>query len=269
MEHEHRARKRFGQNFLHDPIVIDRIVRSINPKADDKVVEIGPGLGAITMPVLERVNQLHVVEIDRDVRAILEQKFVVERSKDELVIHGADALKFQMSDITTEARSLRIIGNLPYNISTPLIFKLMEQLHLIKDMHFMLQREVVDRMAAEPGNKQYGRLGVMLAPYCNVSGLFDVGPGAFNPPPKVWSSIVRLEPWETPPFEITNHELYADVVKAAFGQRRKTLRNSLKPLIDAEQLTAIGINPTSRPEILSPEDFAAIANHLAILSSKE
>lgn len=263
---QHRARKRFGQNFLHDPIVIDRIVRSINPKANDNVVEIGPGLGAITMPVLDLVDQLHVVEIDRDVRAILEQKFVVERAKDQLIIHGADALKFKMSEITSEERSLRIIGNLPYNISTPLIFKLMEQLDLIKDMHFMLQREVVDRMAAAPGNKQYGRLSVMLAPYCDVTALFDVGPGAFNPPPKVWSSIVRLEPWETPPFNIVDHTLFADVVMAAFGQRRKTLRNSLKPLITSEQLEKIGINPTARPEILAPADFAAISNHLAILS---
>lgn len=264
---EHRARKRFGQNFLHDPIVIDRIVRSINPKAEDKVVEIGPGLGAITMPVLELVDQLHVVEIDRDVRAILEQKFVVERSKDELIIHGADALKFDMTDISTTERSLRIIGNLPYNISTPLIFRLMAQRHLIKDMHFMLQREVVDRMAASPGNKQYGRLGVMLAPYCDVTALFDVGPGAFNPPPKVWSSIVRLEPWETPPFQIDDHQLYADVVMLAFGQRRKTLRNSLKPLLDSTQLESIGINPTARPEVLSPAEFAAIANYLAKLGA--
>jgi 16S rRNA (adenine1518-N6/adenine1519-N6)-dimethyltransferase len=264
---EHRARKRFGQNFLHDPVVIDRIVRSINPKADDKIVEIGPGLGAITAPILELVDQLHVVEIDRDVRAILEQKFVVERAKDQLVIHGTDALKFQMADISTEKRSLRIIGNLPYNISTPLIFKLMAQRHLIKDMHFMLQREVVDRMVAAPGNKQYGRLGVMLAPYCNVSGLFDVGPGAFKPPPKVWSSIVRLEPWATPPFEISDHQLYADVVMLAFGQRRKTLRNSLKPVLDSTQIESIGINPTARPEVLSAAEFAAIANHLAILNA--
>ena len=265
---EHRARKRFGQNFLHDPIVIDRIVRSINPKADDAMVEIGPGLGAITQPVLELVDQLNVIEIDRDVRAILEQKFVVERANDQLVIHGADALKFDMTSISTTENSLRVIGNLPYNISTPLIFKLMEQRHLIKDMHFMLQREVVDRMAAESGSKQYGRLGVMLAPYCEVTALFDVGPGAFNPPPKVWSSIVRLEPWRTAPFEIQDHQLYADVVMAAFGQRRKTLRNSLKPLIDSDSLENLGINPTTRPESLEPAEFAAIANQLAILSEK-
>ena len=258
----HQARKRFGQHFLRDPGVIGRIVAAIAPQPQDRMVEIGPGLGAITVPLLARLRELHAVEIDRDAIRHLRD---LTGNDPRLHIHSADVLRFSLADIHFDARPagerLRLVGNLPYNISTPLLFHLIEQRQLILDMHFMLQKEVVDRMAAAPGSEHYGRLTVMLAPWLRVEPLFDVGPGAFRPPPKVISTVVRLTPHATPlPIDEPRH--YAAVVAAAFSQRRKTLRNSLRPLLEAEDIVATGIDPSLRAEVLAPSQFAALGARL-------
>jgi 16S rRNA (adenine1518-N6/adenine1519-N6)-dimethyltransferase len=249
----HQARKRFGQHFLHDPGVIGRIVAAIAPQPQDRMVEIGPGLGALTVPLLARLNELHAVEIDRDAIRHLRE---LTGDDPRLHIHSADVLKFSLSHIY-EGERLRLVGNLPYNISTPLLFHLIEQRERILDMHFMLQKEVVDRMAAAPGSEHYGRLTVMLAPWVRVEPQFDIGPGAFRPPPKVISTVVRLTPHETP-LQIGEHRHYAAVVAASFSQRRKTLRNSLKSLLETEDIVAAGIDPSLRPEVLSPAQFVAL-----------
>jgi 16S rRNA (adenine1518-N6/adenine1519-N6)-dimethyltransferase len=254
-----RARKRFGQHFLHDGATIERIVEAIGPTADDPLVEIGPGLGAITLPLLRKVNSLDVVEIDRD--AIRELRVKTANST-ALRIHEADALRFEFSSLMTAGRRLRIIGNLPYNISTPLLFRLIEQLPCVDDMHFMLQREVVERIVASPGDDAYGRLTVMLAPHVKARALFDIGPQAFTPRPKVTSTFFQLTPLNTPPFVIDDVDDYARVVAAAFSQRRKTLRNALKILLSETEITAAGIDPSLRAEVLSPGDFAALASQL-------
>jgi 16S rRNA (adenine1518-N6/adenine1519-N6)-dimethyltransferase len=261
----HQPRKRFGQHFLHDPGVIGRIVAAIAPEPHHRMVEIGPGLGALTVPLLARLEQLHAIEIDRDAIRHLRE---LTGNDPRLHIHSADVLDFSLRDIyESEApasgtdRALRLVGNLPYNISTPLLFHLIEQRDCIRDMHFMLQKEVVDRMAAAPGSEHYGRLTVMLAPWVRVEPLFDIGPGAFRPPPKVISTVVRLTPHQTP-MDVGEPRHFAAVVGAAFSQRRKTLRNALKPLLAAEEIVAAGIDPGLRAEVLSPADFIALGRQL-------
>ncbi|WP_129774979.1 16S rRNA (adenine(1518)-N(6)/adenine(1519)-N(6))-dimethyltransferase RsmA [Peristeroidobacter soli] len=254
----HQARKRFGQHFLHDPGVIGRIVAAIAPQPQDRMVEIGPGLGALTVPLLARLNELHAVEIDRDAIRHLQE---ITGNDPRLHIHSADVLEFSFAHIY-EGERLRLVGNLPYNISTPLLFHLIAQRERILDMHFMLQKEVVDRMAAAPGSEHYGRLTVMLAPWVRVEPLFDIGPGAFKPPPRVVSTVVRLTPHEQP-LAIGDPRHYSTVVGAAFSQRRKTLRNSLKSFLDAEDIVAAGIDPGLRAEVLSPAQFVALSSRLA------
>ena len=252
----HRARKRFGQNFLHDTNVIQRIINSLKPKEGDRIVEIGPGLGALTEPLIEAAGKIEVVEIDRDLVERLQNRF----SSDVLQIHSGDALKFDFKEVAGETDKLRIIGNLPYNISTPLLFHLMEQLDCIQDIHCMLQKEVIERMAAGPGDKDYGRLSIMLQYHCKVTKLFNVGPGAFNPPPKVESAVARLVPHKSPPVKVNDYKLFSQMVNQAFTQRRKTLRNALKNYLSSEQIEAVGVNPGARPETLSLEEFAKLSN---------
>jgi len=254
----HRARKRFGQHFLHDRRVIDNIIDTIAPLPDEHLVEIGPGLGAITFPLLDRIPSFDAVEIDRDAIRHLRE---ASDGRGELRIHEADVLNFDFSTLST-GRKLRLVGNLPYNISTPLLFKLIDQRELFVDMHFMLQKEVVDRMAARAGDDDYGRLSVMLAPWLSVEPLFDIGPGAFRPPPRVTSTFVRLKPHAAPPFVLNDLRKFSSVVAAAFSQRRKTLRNSVKPLLSEEQIIQAGIDPGARAEVISPAGFAALADQI-------
>jgi 16S rRNA (adenine1518-N6/adenine1519-N6)-dimethyltransferase len=260
-----RAKKRFGQHFLHDPGTIDRILRAIAPQQGDRLVEIGPGRGAITVPLLDAARALDVVEIDRDVVPELER-----RCKDhgELRVHLADALEFDFRALRGDGPRLRLVGNLPYNVSTPLLFHFLDQLDAVSDMHFMLQKEVVTRMAARPGGKEYGRLTVMLAPRVRVEPLFDIGTGAFSPPPKVVSTFFALRPHEQPPFDIGDANAYARVVAAAFAQRRKTLRNSLSGLLGPDRIAAAGVDATARPETLAPAQFAALARELAAVGGR-
>lgn len=259
----HRARKRFGQNFLSDPNIIRKIIDGIRPQPGELMVEIGPGLGAMTDPLIERLGHLHVVEIDRDLIARLHERYTAEQ----LTVHEGDALKFDFASLCAGVegggeRSLRIVGNLPYNISTPILFHVMEHAEAVKDMHFMLQKEVVDRMAAEPGSKTYGRLSVMLQAVCRVTPLFDVPPGAFTPPPKVDSAVVRLVP--RPPGEagVKDAAHFARTVAAAFSQRRKTLRNSLSTVCDAEAIRAAGIDPGARAEAVAVDAYITLSNQL-------
>lgn len=253
----HTARKRFGQNFLNDAYVIDRIIAAINPTDDDFMVEIGPGLGALTEPVCEQVNALTVIELDRDLaKRLRHHPFHANK----LTVIEQDALTMDFTTLPTEGKPLRVFGNLPYNISTPLMFHLFSFAGAVKDMHFMLQKEVVNRLAAGPGNKNYGRLSVMAQYYCHVIPVLNVPPGAFVPPPKVDSAVVKLVPHKTPPVEVTSAKTLERVCAQAFNQRRKTIRNSLKEVIDADSLTQLGIDPSQRAEALSLKDFAAIAN---------
>lgn len=254
---KHRARKRFGQHFLHDPGVIARIIDAINPRPGEQLIEIGPGRGALTVPLLDRLDKLEVVELDRDVIPLLRASC---EGRGELAIHNVDALRFDFSTLADTAESLRIVGNLPYNISTPLLFHLLGQDTEIRDMHFMLQKEVVTRMAAGPGNKDYGRLTVMLATACRVEPLFDIGPGAFSPPPKVRSTFVRLTPWESPPFPLADRAAFAALVSRAFSKRRKTLRNALSGLLDESGIVAAACDPSARPETVEPAGFARLAH---------
>jgi 16S rRNA (adenine1518-N6/adenine1519-N6)-dimethyltransferase len=249
-----RARKRFGQHFLHDQRVITRIIDAVAPTQDQRVVEIGPGLGALTLPLLARIPTLDVIEIDRDAIRELRAQFPDEQ----LRIHEGDVLDFDLGALRGNGPRLRLVGNLPYNISTPLLFKLIAQREHIEDMHFMLQKEVVDRMAAKPDTADYGRLTVMLAPWVSVESLFDIGPGAFRPPPRVTSSVARLRPHATP-FVIHNQEIFSRVVAASFAQRRKTLRNALRGLLTDSAIARAGIDPGLRGETLSPADFARLA----------
>jgi 16S rRNA (adenine1518-N6/adenine1519-N6)-dimethyltransferase len=253
----HRPRKRFGQNFLHDPVIIQRIIQAISPQPGDNMVEIGPGQGAITAELLPLVKRMHAIELDRDLVQPLTQRCT---GLGELVIHNVDALKFDFNALATPDTPLRIVGNLPYNISTPLLFHVLEQSANIQDMHFMLQKEVVERMAAAPGSKTYGRLSVMLQTRAEVTSLFHIGPGAFNPPPKVDSAFVRLQPWDSSPYGIDDWNTFSRVVSQAFSQRRKTLRNSLRQLIPAERIAAAGLDPGVRAEQLGVSEFAILAN---------
>jgi 16S rRNA (adenine1518-N6/adenine1519-N6)-dimethyltransferase len=259
-----QVRKRFGQHFLHDRNVIRRIVDTIAPAPGERLVEIGPGRGALTWDLLERAKELDVIEIDRDLAAALRTD---RRAGDVLKVHVQDALKMDFIKLRNGAAPLRIVGNLPYNISTPLLFRLLEQSPAIADMHFMLQKEVVDRMTAKPSTKEYGRLTVMLAAVADAKRMFDVGPGAFQPKPKVWSSIVKVTPVQQPRFAIGHEGAFRQVVSAAFSARRKTLRNGLKTLLSGEQIEACGIDPQLRPETLTPEQFGLLAASFSQLYS--
>ena len=258
----HRARKRFGQHFLHDPGVIGRIVAAIEPQPDDRIVEIGPGLGALTVPLLTRVRELHAIEIDRDAIHHLRS---LTADAPALHIHYADVLNFDVASLR-DARRLRIVGNLPYNISTPLLFRLIEQRDAVLDMHFMLQKEVVDRMAARAGGEHYGRLTVMLAPWLRIEPLFDIGPGAFRPPPQVVSTFVRLKPLAQP-LRIDRSAPVRGSGRRGLFQRRKTLRNALKPLLNQAEIAAAGIDPGVRGEVIAASGFAALAAQLALKSA--
>ncbi|MGH8517661.1 MAG: 16S rRNA (adenine(1518)-N(6)/adenine(1519)-N(6))-dimethyltransferase RsmA [Panacagrimonas sp.] len=254
------AKKHFGQHFLHDPRVITRILTALDPRPGDRIVEIGPGRGALTAPLIARIGQLDVVEIDRDV---IDPLRAACGEAPGLRIHLADALSFDFTALRQEdGEPLRLIGNLPYNISTPLLFHLLTQAHAVRDMLFMLQKEVVDRMAAGPGEDDYGRLSVALAARAEVVHLFDVGSGAFHPPPQVDSAVVRLVP-RPPAFEIVDLSLFDRVVTAAFGQRRKQLGNSLRTLADAGTIREAGLEPRARAEEIAAEGFARLANLLA------
>ena len=252
----HVARKRFGQNFLVDQGIIGAIVSAIDPQRGDTVVEIGPGLGAITEPLLQRVDCLHVVEIDRDLIARLKRQHPPQR----LAIHEGDALAFDFASI---GRDLRLVGNLPYNISTPLLFHLADCAEIVRDMHFMLQKEVVERMVAEPGDGDFGRLSVMLQYRFWLEWLIDVPPESFDPPPKVDSAVVRLIPKPIAELHAKSPETLSQVVQKAFSQRRKMLRNTLKGTLDDAGFAALGIDPTRRAEDLAVDDYVRMANYLS------
>lgn len=253
---QHIARKRFGQNFLTDGHIIDRIIHGIQPQADDRLVEIGPGLGAITCPLLELVGELDVIELDRDIIPKLRLNCGL---KGQLNIHNVDVLKFDFSSLCNEQQKLRIVGNLPYNISTPIIFHLVQYAEHIQDMHFMLQKEVVERLAAQPGTSNYSRLSVMAQYHFKVSPLFLVPPEAFEPRPKVDSAIVRLEPYSIKPVQVDDETTFAKLVGQAFSQRRKTLRNVLKDHASIEQMEAAGIKPSQRAQELTLSQFAELS----------
>ncbi len=253
----HHPRKRFGQHFLHDKAVVSRIINAFAPQANDIVVEIGPGPGVLTRELAGRVARLEAVEIDRDLAATLESEFAGNNT---VRINQADALTFDFCALTEKEQPLRIIGNLPYNISTPLIFHLFGQSHCVRNMLFMLQKEVVDRMCAVPGNKIYGRLSVMTQWQCEVERLFTVPAGAFTPPPKVESAIVRLRPYAQNPLPLKDVTRFARLVQAAFSQRRKTLRNSLMEFLTANQMQELDIDPVRRPETLSVAEFVTLSN---------
>lgn len=252
-----RAKKRFGQHFLTDPGVIDAIIRAIAPQSDDIIVEIGPGPGAITAPLAKRSGHLHAIELDRDLASRLMTEFV---DSDRITIHQADALSF---DFSTLGSSLRVVGNLPYNISTPLLFHLLEQRNAIADMHFMLQKEVVERMAASPGSKAYGRLTIMLGCYFDIEALFDVDRLAFEPPPAVTSAVVRLRPLPDDAIDLEDRALLSKILATAFSQRRKTLRNALKTVAEPADLEESGIDAGLRPENIAIAEWVRLANRLA------
>ena len=252
----HIPRKRFGQHFLHDPGVLRRIVAAINPRPGEPLVEIGPGEGALTDPLLAAGATLHVIELDRDLAARLRA-----RNEPRLQVIEADVLDVDLHALATRLGApLRLVGNLPYNVSSPILFHALAQLDAITDMHFMLQKEVVDRMAAAPGGKEYGRLSVMLQAWCEVEALFNVGPGAFRPPPKVDSAVARLRPRPAADIGIDDPARFAAVVRAAFGQRRKTLRNALAGVVDAATIEAAGLDPGDRAERVPVAGFVALAN---------
>lgn len=258
----HRLKKQFGQNFLNNQKIIDRIVASIHPKPDQHLVEIGPGEAALTEPLLAVVKKLDIIEIDTDLIAPLTQKF---GNNEAFNLHHQDALTFDYPTLLSEEEQtaeapLRIVGNLPYNISSPLLFHLLNFANRIEDMHFMLQKEVVDRITAEPGIKAYGRLSVMMQYACETESLFVVGPENFTPPPKVDSAIVRLKPYRQKPYIADNEQGFAELVKQAFSQKRKTLRNNLKGWLTAEQIESCNIEPSIRAEQLPVESFVHLAN---------
>ncbi len=251
----HVARKRFGQNFLVDRGIINAIVSAIDPQRGDTVVEIGPGLGAITEPLLARLDLLHVVEIDRDLIARLKKQHPPTR----MTIHEGDALAFDFASI---GRDLRLVGNLPYNISTPLLFHLADYVGIVRDMHFMLQKEVVERMVAVPGESDFSRISVMLQYRFHLEWLIDVPPESFEPPPKVQSAVVRLIPRDVSELQAKSQEKLSQVVQTAFSQRRKMLRNTLKGTLSDAGFAELGIDPTRRAEDIPVEDYVRIANYL-------
>ncbi len=256
----HQAKKRFGQNFLHNDAIISKIVDAINPEPDENLVEIGPGLGALTEPVVDRAGKLSVIELDRDLaHRLRHHPFLAPH----LTIYETDALKFDFAQLTSAGKPLRIFGNLPYNISTPLIFHLLSFHNVIADMHFMLQKEVVERMAATPNSKAYGRLSIMTQYQCQVIPVMEIGPEAFKPAPKVDSAIVRLIPHQQIAEPAQSVAMLNTVCLTAFNQRRKAIRNSLKKLISIEQLQALDIDAGIRPENLTPTEYIRIANFLS------
>lgn len=258
---KHIAKKRFGQNFLTDQSVITSLVEAISPQPNDLMVEIGPGLGALTKPLLQKLKLLHVVEVDRDIIAWMKTEYSKPAYANNVInIHNADALKF---DFTHLGKNLRITGNLPYNISTPILFHLLDNVSHISDMHFMLQKEVVERMVAAPSTPAYGRLSVMLQYHLQMDYLITVPPEAFEPAPKVESAFVRCIPHASLPYIAKDEAIFAKVVLAAFGQRRKTLRNTLKGLVEDDGFTALNISSQLRAENLSVADFVTIANYLS------
>ncbi|WP_375067990.1 16S rRNA (adenine(1518)-N(6)/adenine(1519)-N(6))-dimethyltransferase RsmA [Stenotrophomonas lactitubi] len=250
------AKKQLGQHFLADRYYIDKIVMAVNPRDGDRLVEIGPGQGAITLPLMRVHPKMTVIEFDRDLIAPLT---AAAEPLGELTIVNRDVLRVDFTELA-DGQPIRLVGNLPYNISSPILFHALEHAAVISDMHFMLQKEVVDRMAAGPGSKVFGRLSVMLQAYCEVTSLFVVPPGAFRPPPKVDSAVVRLIPRDPATINIKDHKRFADVVRAAFGQRRKTLRNALNNVVSAEQFVAAGVRPDARAEQLDVAEFIALAN---------
>lgn len=255
----HTARKRFGQNFLTDGNIINRIVGAIAPDNDHVMVEIGPGLAALTEPVAQSIDNLTVIELDRD---LAERLKVHPTLKDKLTIHQGDAMKFDFGQLVVPGRKLKVFGNLPYNISTPLMFHLFEFAEHIENMHFMLQKEVVLRLSASPGTKAYGKLTVMAQYYCQVVPVLEVPPGCFTPPPKVDSAVVRLVPYAEKPWPAKDVELLRKVCNTAFNMRRKTLRNNLKPLLNDADFEALGIDAGLRPEDISVQQYVAMANYL-------
>ena len=256
----HTPRKRFGQNFLRDDSIIAAIARAIAPTDVDHVLEIGPGEGALTEALITSGCRLDAIELDRDLRTRLLAAFSTHIG---FTLHSADALQFDFASLATNNARLRVVGNLPYNISTPLIFKLLDQSEVIADMHFMLQLEVVERLAASPGGKDWGRLGVMAQFQCEVEHLFDVPPDAFYPPPKVQSAVVRLTPYSTSPFPDVERAHLARVVTQAFAQRRKTLRNNFKGSLTDADWESLAIDPTARAETLTIHDFITITHRLS------
>ncbi len=257
---KHQAKKRFGQNFLTDQSVINSLVDAIHPQEGQTLIEIGPGLGALTKPLLSRVTALQAVEIDRDIVNWMHLEYQMPAyAKNKLTVHNVDALKFDFSAIGSH---LRITGNLPYNISTPILFHLLDHLSCIQDMHFMLQKEVVERMVAAPSTSAYGRLSVMLQYYLQMEYLITVPPEAFNPAPKVESAFVRCIPHATLPFVAKDTTLFAELVLAAFSQRRKTIRNTLKSFLNDDDFTKLGIDPQRRAETLSVAEFVVMCNYL-------
>ncbi|EED30586.1 dimethyladenosine transferase [gamma proteobacterium NOR5-3] len=260
----HQARKRFGQNFLRDPGIIDRLERAIAPAESQHLVEIGPGLGALTDALVQSGCQLDAIELDRDLVTPLLAAFSIHPN---FTLHSADALRFDFGSVVRGDEQLRVVGNLPYNISTPLIFRLLEQATIIKDMHFMLQLEVVQRLTSQPGSKHWGRLGIMAQYLCRTELLFEVPPEAFDPPPKVQSAIIRLTPHASPLFPDCNAAVLEKVVKAAFAQRRKTLRNNLKGMLSNEAIEGLGIDPGCRAETLELSQFVALAKALEVSSA--
>ena len=253
------AKKHLGQNFLHDRGVIDKIVQATNPQPGDAIVEIGPGQGALTFPLLDRHGALTAIEFDRDLHAPLQ---AAARGHGELKLVEGDVLEVDFSALAAElgVEKIRLVGNLPYNLSSPILFHALDHAIAIRDMHFMLQKEVVERMAAPPGSKVYGRLSVMLQAYCAVTSLFTVPPGAFRPAPKVDSAVVRLVPRAAGSIGIDDHARFAAIVRAAFGQRRKTLRNALAGTMETGAIVAAGLDPGARAEQLSVADFVRLAN---------
>lgn len=261
---QHAPRKRFGQHFLTDTALVERMVRAIAPTDAERVVEIGPGQGALTLPLLDAIKHLHVVELDRDLIERLERTIASQR----ITIHAADALRFDFSSLARDGQKLRVVGNLPYNISTPLIFHLIDQVDAIADMHFMLQKEVVDRLTAVPSTPDWGRLSVMVQYFCKTDYLFFVPPEAFSPPPRVDSAVVRLTPWPTPPYPASDFRLFRQMVNQAFTQRRKVISNALKSWLTAEQILAAGVDPGIRPDAISLQEFVALANQAAALQQQ-
>ena len=254
---EHRHRKHLGQHFLHDPFVIERIITAVSPQAGQTVFEVGPGAGAISVPLLQASGALYVVEMDDTVVPLLKRHC---EGLGQLHIHQGDVLKLDIDQFVPKTLGqIRLVGNLPYNISTPLFFHFAKYLHRFQDLHVMVQKEVAERVVSAPDCKQYGRLSVMMQYYFHAEILFHIGPGAFNPPPKVDSSVMRLLPHKQPPVEVGDIGLFKEIVAAAFGQRRKTIRNTLKNKVSPVALEAAGINPGLRPENLTLADFAAIS----------
>jgi len=257
--HFHIPKKRFGQHFLHDKTIIQKIIHLIHPMPNDHIVEIGPGQGALTVPLLQHLKELTVIELDRDLIPALKLRC---EGKGNLMIHQGDILEFDLNILTNKPNSLRIVGNLPYNISTPLIFHLLNYAHLIRDMHFMLQKEVVARLAAKPHSEHYGRLSIMMQYHCDVHALLEVPPAAFYPPPEVDSGVVRLVPHQEVIYQAKNYLHFANLVRTAFSKRRKTLRNSLKEMMSDEDWTAIQMDSRLRPEDIPVQDFLKISNHM-------